>query len=384
MRHIFTSESVTEGHPDKMADQISDAVLDSVMRDDPMGRVACEVLLTTGICVVAGEITTTTYVDVPKLARAVVNEIGYNNAEYGFDCHTCGVLNTIQSQSPDIAMGVDTGGAGDQGLMFGYATDETPELMPMPIMMAHKLVRQLSDVRRDGKLEFLRPDGKSQVSVEYVNGQPARIDAVVISTQHSDSVSTEELRREIKKHIIDAVVPSNMVDSATRYHINPTGRFVVGGPHGDTGLTGRKIIVDTYGGMGRHGGGAFSGKDPTKVDRSACYMARYVAKNIVAAGLAKRCEVQLAYAIGVAEPVSVMVNTFGTGTVDEEQLVQLVRDTFPLTPKAMIDHLKLRRPIYQKTAAFGHFGRREETFTWEATDKAEALQEGTRAAMAAR
>jgi S-adenosylmethionine synthetase len=375
---------VTEGHPDKMADQISDAVLDSVMRDDPMGRVACEVLLTTGICVVAGEITTTTYVDVPKLARAVVNEIGYNNAEYGFDCHTCGVLNTIQSQSPDIAMGVDTGGAGDQGLMFGYATDETPELMPMPIMMAHKLVRQLSDVRRDGKLEFLRPDGKSQVSVEYVNGQPARIDAVVISTQHSDSVSTEELRREIKKHIIDAVVPSNMVDSATRYHINPTGRFVVGGPHGDTGLTGRKIIVDTYGGMGRHGGGAFSGKDPTKVDRSACYMARYVAKNIVAAGLAKRCEVQLAYAIGVAEPVSVMVNTFGTGTVDEEQLVQLVRDTFPLTPKAMIDHLKLRRPIYQKTAAFGHFGRREETFTWEATDKAEALQEGTRAAMAAR
>jgi S-adenosylmethionine synthetase len=384
MRHIFTSESVTEGHPDKMADQISDAVLDSVMRDDPMGRVACEVLLTTGICVVAGEITTTTYVDVPKLARAVVNEIGYNNAEYGFDCHTCGVLNTIQSQSPDIAMGVDTGGAGDQGLMFGYATDETPELMPMPIMMAHKLVRQLSDVRRDGKLEFLRPDGKSQVSVEYVNGQPARIDAVVISTQHSDSVSTEELRREIKKHIIDAVVPSNMVDSATRYHINPTGRFVVGGPHGDTGLTGRKIIVDTYGGMGRHGGGAFSGKDPTKVDRSACYMDRYVAKNIVAAGLAKRCEVQLAYAIGVAEPVSVMVNTFGTGTVDEEQLVQLVRDTFPLTPKAMIDHLKLRRPIYQKTAAFGHFGRREETFTWEATDKAEALQEGTRAAMAAR
>ena len=384
MRHIFTSESVTEGHPDKMADQISDAVLDAVMRDDPMGRVACEVLLTTGICVVAGEITTTTYVDVPKLARSVINDIGYNNAEYGFDCHTCGVLNTIQSQSPDIAMGVDTGGAGDQGLMFGYATDETPELMPLPIMMAHKLVRQLSDIRRSGKLDFLRPDGNSQVSVEYVNGKPARIDAVVISTQHSDQVSTEELRREIKKHVIDAVVPSNMVDSDTKYHINPTGRFVVGGPHGDTGLTGRKIIVDSYGGMGRHGGGAFSGKDPTKVDRSACYMARYVAKNIVAAGLAGRCEVQLAYAIGVAEPVSVMVSTFGTGTVEPERLVQLVREHFPLTPKGMIDHLKLRRPVYQKTAAFGHFGRREETFTWEATDKAEALQESTKAAMAAR
>lgn len=384
MRHIFTSESVTEGHPDKMADQISDAVLDAVLRDDPMGRVACEVLLTTGICVVSGEITTTTYVDVPKLARKVIEEIGYNNAEYGFDCHTCGILNTIQSQSPDIAMGVDTGGAGDQGLMFGYASDETPELMPLPIMMAHKLVRQLSEVRRAGRLEFLRPDGKSQVSVEYVDGQPKRIDAVVISTQHSDKVSTEELRREVKKHIIDAVVPSNMVDSATKYHINPTGRFVVGGPHGDTGLTGRKIIVDTYGGMGRHGGGAFSGKDPTKVDRSACYMARYIAKNLVAAGLAKRCEVQLAYAIGVAEPVSVMVNTFGTGTAEAERLVELVREHFPLTPKAMIEHLKLRRPVYQKTAAFGHFGRREETFTWEAADKATTLQESSKAALAAR
>ncbi|MDB5604829.1 MAG: methionine adenosyltransferase [Bradyrhizobium sp.] len=384
MRHIFTSESVTEGHPDKMADQISDAVLDAVLRDDPMGRVACEVLLTTGICVVSGEITTTTYVDVPKLARKVIEDIGYNNAEYGFDCKTCGILNTIQSQSPDIAMGVDTGGAGDQGLMFGYASDETPELMPLPIMMAHKLVRQLSEVRRAGRLEFLRPDGKSQVSVEYVNGQPKRIDAVVISTQHSDKVSTEELRREVKKHIIDAVVPSNMVDSATKYHINPTGRFVVGGPHGDTGLTGRKIIVDTYGGMGRHGGGAFSGKDPTKVDRSACYMARYIAKNLVAAGLAKRCEVQLAYAIGVAEPVSVMVNTFGTGTVEAERLIEMVREQFPLTPKGMIEHLKLRRPIYQKTAAFGHFGRREDTFTWEAADKAEALRESSKAAMAAR
>ena len=384
MRHIFTSESVTEGHPDKMADQISDAVLDAVLRDDPMGRVACEVLLTTGICVVSGEITTTTYVDVPKLARKVIEDIGYNNAEYGFDCKTCGILNTIQSQSPDIAMGVDTGGAGDQGLMFGYASDETPELMPLPIMMAHKLVRQLSEVRRAGRLEFLRPDGKSQVSVEYVDGQPKRIDAVVISTQHSDKVSTEELRREVKKHIIDAVVPSNMVDSATKYHINPTGRFVVGGPHGDTGLTGRKIIVDTYGGMGRHGGGAFSGKDPTKVDRSACYMARYIAKNLVAAGLAKRVEVQLAYAIGVAEPVSVMVNTFGTGTVEAERLVEMVREQFPLTPKGMIEHLKLRRPIYQKTAAFGHFGRREDTFTWEAADKAEALRESSKAAMAAR
>jgi S-adenosylmethionine synthetase len=384
MRHIFTSESVTEGHPDKMADQISDAVLDAVMRDDPMGRVACEVLLTTGICVVSGEITTTTYVDVPKLARSVIDHIGYNNALYGFDCHTCGILNTIQSQSPDIAMGVDTGGAGDQGLMFGYACDETPELMPLPIMMAHKLCRQLSEVRRRGELDFLRPDGKSQVSVEYVDGQPKRIDAVVISTQHADDVTIEELRREVKKRIIDAVVPSNMVDSGTKYHINPTGRFVVGGPHGDTGLTGRKIIVDTYGGMGRHGGGAFSGKDPTKVDRSACYMARYIAKNLVAAGLAGRCEVQLAYAIGVAEPVSVMVSTFGTGTVEAERLVELVRENFPLTPKGMIEHLKLRRPIYQKTAAFGHFGRREESFTWEASDKAEVLQESTRTAMAAR
>ena len=375
---------MTEGHPDKMADQISDAVLDAVMRDDPTGRVACEVLLTTGVCVVAGEITTRTYVDVPKIARGVIDQIGYNNAAYGFDCHTCGILTTIQSQSPDIAMGVDTGGAGDQGMMFGYACDETPELMPLPIMMAHKLVRQLSEVRRDGKLDFLRPDGKSQVSVEYVEGRPLRIDSVVISTQHSEEVSIEELRREVKKHIIDAIVPSNMVDSGTKYHINPTGRFVVGGPHGDTGLTGRKIIVDTYGGMGRHGGGALSGKDPTKVDRSACYMARYIAKNLVAAGLARHCEVQLAYAIGVAEPVSVMVKTFGTGTAEPEQLVRLVREHFPLTPKGMIEHLRLRRPIYQKTAAFGHFGRREDTFSWEATDKVEVLQESSRTAMAAR
>ncbi len=384
MRHIFTSESVSEGHPDKMADQISDAVLDAVMKDDPTGRVACEVLVTTGICVVAGEITTTTYVDVPKLAREVISEIGFTDAKMGFDAKTCGILNTIQSQSPDIAMGVDTGGAGDQGLMFGYACDETPELMPLPIMMAHKLVRQQSDVRRDGKLTYLRPDAKSQVSVEYVDGKPLRIDAVVLSTQHDDDVSTEQLRADVKKYIIDPIVGGNMVDSQTKYHINPTGRFVIGGPHGDTGLTGRKIIVDTYGGMGRHGGGAFSGKDPTKVDRSACYMARYVAKNIVAAGLASRVEVQLAYAIGVAEPVSVMVNTFGTGTVPEERLVEMVRATFVLTPKGMIETLKLRRPIYRKTAAFGHFGRTEETFTWEATDKAKALKEASHSLAAAR
>ena len=375
MRHIFTSESVSEGHPDKMADQISDAVLDAVLTDDPMGRVACEVLVTTGICVVAGEITTTTYVDVPKVAREVIAHIGFTDARMGFDAKTCGILNTIQSQSPDIAMGVDTGGAGDQGMMFGYACDETPELMPLPIMMAHKLVRQQSDVRRDGKLTYLRPDAKSQVSVEYVDGRPKRIDAIVLSTQHDDDVTTEQLRADVKKYIIDPIVPGTMVDSQTKYHINPTGRFVIGGPHGDTGLTGRKIIVDTYGGMGRHGGGAFSGKDPTKVDRSACYMARYVAKNIVAAGLAERCEVQLAYAIGVAEPVSVHVNAFGTGTIPEERMVEIVLANFDLTPKGMITTLKLRRPIYRATAAFGHFGRTEDSFTWEATDKAKALKE---------
>src|SRR5437868_11573367 len=336
-RHLFTSESVTEGHPDKIADQISDAVLDAVLEQDPYGRVACEVLVTTGICVVAGEITTTCYVDVPKVARRTIEEVGYTDAAFGFDHRTCGVLNAIQPRSPDIAMGVDPGGAGDQGMMFGFACDETPELMPMPIMMAHKLVRQLSDVRRAGKLDFLRPDGKSQVSVEYVNGKPARLDAVVISTQHSDSVSTETLRTEVKKHIIDPILPAGMVDSGTKFHINPTGRFVVGGPHGDTGLTGRKIIVDTYGGMGRHGGGAFSGKDPTKVDRSAGYMARYIAKNIVAAGLATRVEVQLAYAIGVAEPVSVLVDTFGTGVIDQNTISDLVRATFKLTPKGIIE-----------------------------------------------
>jgi len=383
MKYIFTSESVTEGHPDKIADQVSDSILDAVLADDPNGRVACETLVTTGICVVAGEITTTTYVDVPKLVRGVINHIGYTDSAMGFDCKTCAVVNMIQAQSPDIAMGVDTGGAGDQGLMFGYACDETPEMMPLPIMMAHKLVRRLSESRREGQLPYLRPDGKSQVSVEYVDGKPKRIDAVVISTQHDSDVSTEQLRAEVKKFVIGAVVPENMCDSQTKFHINPTGRFVIGGPHGDTGLTGRKIIVDSYGGMGRHGGGAFSGKDPTKVDRSACYMARYVAKNLVASGLASRAEVQLAYAIGVAEPVSVMVNTFGTGKVEDQRLAELVREHFSLTPAGMIKSLNLRRPIYRATAAFGHFGRTEESFTWEATDKIEALRESAQLATTA-
>src|SRR5689334_4122037 len=388
MRHIFTSESVTEGHPDKMADQISDAVLDAALTVDATSRVACETLVTTGICMVAGEITTKATLEVPTLARQVIADIGFTDAKMGFDAKTCGILNVIQTQSPDIAMGVDTGGAGDQGLMFGYACDETTELMPLPIQLAHQLVKHLSDVRRTSKLTYLRPDCKSQVSVEYVEGKPQRIDAVVISTQHDDDVSTEQLRADVKKYVIDPIVPGNMVDSGTKYHINPTGRFVIGGPHGDTGLTGRKIIVDTYGGMGRHGGGAFSGKDPTKVDRSACYMARYVAKNIVAAGLAKRCEVQLAYAIGVAEPVSVMVNTFGTGTLPEERLVELVRATFSLTPKGMIDTLKLRKPIYSETAAYGHFGRDPHRvgngrssmtlFTWERTDRAAKLARAIR------
>jgi len=383
MKYIFTSESVTEGHPDKIADQVSDAVLDAVLTDDPMSRVACETLVTTGICVVAGEITTKTYIDVPKLVRNVIDGIGYNDAAYGFDCKTCAVVNMIQAQSPDIAMGVDTGGAGDQGLMFGYACNETPELMPLPILLAHKLVRRLSESRRTRELSYLRPDGKSQVSVEYVDGKPTRIDAVVVSTQHGDDVSTDQLRADIKKYIIDPVIPSRMVDSQTKFHINPTGRFVIGGPHGDTGLTGRKIIVDTYGGMGRHGGGAFSGKDPTKVDRSACYMARYVAKNLVAAGLAERVEVQLAYAIGVAEPVSISANSFDTGKVADARLAELVRDNFSLTPAGMIKSLNLRRPIYQKTAAFGHFGRNEDTFAWEATDKVEALREAAQLTAAA-
>ena len=372
-KHLFTSESVTEGHPDKVADHISDAVLDAVLAQDPTARVACEVLVTTGICIVAGEITTTAHIDVPSIARKTIADIGYTDAAFGFDAKTCGVLNIVQTQSPDIAMGVDTGGAGDQGLMFGYACDETPELMPLPIQMAHRLCEQLSKVRRAGTLKYLRPDGKSQVSVEYVAGKPTRIDAVVISTQHGDDVSTEQLRADVRKYIIDPIIPQDMVDANTKYHINPTGRFVIGGPHGDTGLTGRKIIVDSYGGMGRHGGGAFSGKDPTKVDRSACYMARYIAKNIVASGLATRAEVQLAYAIGVADPVSVMVRTEGTGRVPEDKITDAVRAHFKLTPRGIMEDLNLRRPIYKKTAAFGHFGRNEPTFTWEKTDKADAL-----------
>ncbi len=391
-RHIFTSESVTEGHPDKIADQISDAVLDEIYKSDTAARVACETLVTTGTVIVAGEITTKNlqfFKDLPDLVRGVVKDIGFTNSEYGFDYKSCAVLNLIHGQSPHIAMGVDTGGAGDQGMMFGYACDETEELMPMPIMLAHRLVRRLSEARRNGEVRHLRPDGKSQVSVEYANGRPVRVDAVVVSTQHDPHPSKpntmpDGLVEEIEEKIIRAVVPAEMLDSRTKIHINPTGCFEVGGPHGDTGLTGRKIIVDTYGGMGRHGGGAFSGKDPTKVDRSACYMARYIAKNIVAAGLATRCEVQLAYAIGVANPVSVLVNTFGTGVIDEERLTELVRAHFPLTPRGIIDHLKLRRPIYRATAAFGHFGRKEQSFTWEAVDKAAALREDARVASAAR
>jgi S-adenosylmethionine synthetase len=375
-RFLFTSESVTEGHPDKIADQISDAILDACLEQDPYSRVACETLTCTGLVVVAGEITTKAYVDFQGLVRGTVSAIGYDNALYGFDSNTCAVISTINKQSGDIAMGVDTGGAGDQGMMFGYATNETPELMPTPISLAHKLAFRLSEVRKSGLMAYLRPDGKSQVSVEYnADHKPVRVDAVVISTQHAENVGNDELRADILKNVIQAVIPANLLDADTKYHINPTGRFVVGGPMGDTGLTGRKIIVDTYGGMGRHGGGAFSGKDATKVDRSAAYMARYVAKNIVAAGLADRAEVQLAYAIGVAEPVSVLVDTFGTGKVDEDTLETLVRKNFKLTPKGIIESLNLRRPIFKATAAYGHFGRSGETFTWEATDKAAALAE---------
>jgi S-adenosylmethionine synthetase len=375
-KFLFTSESVTEGHPDKIADQISDAILDACLEQDSFSRVACETLTATGLVVIAGEITTSAYVDFQSLVRGVVAAIGYDNALYGFDSNTCAVISSINKQSGDIAMGVDTGGAGDQGMMFGYATNETEELMPAPISFAHKLARRLTEVRKSGQLAYLRPDGKSQVTVEYdANNKPVRIDAVVISTQHAETVSTEELRADILKHVIQAVLPERLLDENTKYHINPTGRFVIGGPMGDTGLTGRKIIVDTYGGMGRHGGGAFSGKDPTKVDRSAAYMARYIAKNIVAAGLADRCEVQLAYAIGVAEPVSVLVDTFGTGKVDSNKLQELVRANFQLTPKGIIESLNLRRPIYRKTAAYGHFGRTDSSFAWEATDKAAALKE---------
>jgi S-adenosylmethionine synthetase len=373
---LFTSESVTEGHPDKIADQISDSILDACLEEDPYSRVACETLTATGLVVIAGEITTKTYVDFQKVVRGVVQSIGYDNALYGFDCNTCAVISSINKQSGDIAMGVDTGGAGDQGMMFGYATNENDDYMPTPIALAHKLTRRLSEVRKKGQLPYLRPDGKSQVTVEYgPDHKPRRVEAVVISTQHAEAVDNETLRADIIRHVIQAAIPAHLLDADTKYHINPTGRFVIGGPMGDTGLTGRKIIVDTYGGMGRHGGGAFSGKDPTKVDRSACYMARYIAKNIVAAGLADRCEVQLAYAIGVAEPVSVLVDTFGTSKISEEKLEQLVRENFQLTPKGIIESLNLRRPIYRKTAAYGHFGRKDPDFTWEATDKAARLRE---------
>jgi len=375
-RYLFTSESVTEGHPDKIADQISDAILDACLKEDAYSRVACETLTATGLVVIAGEITTKAYVDFQSLVRGVVASIGYDNALYGFDSNTCAVISSINKQSGDIAMGVDTGGAGDQGMMFGYASNENENYMPTAIFLAHKLTQRLSEVRKNGTLPYLRPDGKSQVTVEYdENHKPVRIDAVVISSQHAETVTNEELRADILKHVIQAALPAEMLDEDTKYHINPTGRFVIGGPMGDTGLTGRKIIVDTYGGMGRHGGGAFSGKDPTKVDRSACYMARYIAKNIVAAGLADRCEVQLAYAIGVAEPVSVLIDTFGTAKVDEQKISELVRKNFQLTPKGIIESLNLRRPIYRKTAAYGHFGRNEPDFTWEATNKAALLRE---------
>ena len=373
---LFTSESVTEGHPDKIADQISDAILDACLEKDPYSWVACETVTTTGIVFIAGEITTEAYVDFPAIVRGTVTSVGYTDATYGFDSKTCSVISSIHAQSPDIAMGVDTGGAGDQGMMFGYASNENEELMPTPILLAHKLTRRLTEVRKSGQLDYLRPDGKSQVTVEYDEShKPIRVDAVVISTQHSELVDNKKLHADVLQHVIQAAIPSKFLDADTKYHINPTGRFVVGGPMGDTGLTGRKIIVDTYGGMGRHGGGAFSGKDPTKVDRSACYMARYIAKNIVAAGLADRCEVQLAYAIGVAEPVSVLVDTFGTGKIEHSRIEELVRKNFHLTPKGIIESLKLRRPIYKKTAAYGHFGRVEKDFTWEATDKAAALKE---------
>ena len=376
---LFTSESVTEGHPDKIADQISDAVLDAVLTEDTTGRVACETLVTTGLALVAGEITTTAYVDLPGVVRKTLESIGYIDGAFGIDSKTCSVLSCIDPQSPDIAMGVDPGGAGDQGLMFGYACDETDVLMPYPITMAHRLTERLTHSRKEGILPYLRPDGKSQVSVEYVDGKPSRVTAVVIAAQHGPEIEMEQLRAEIEEKVIRQVIPAGMLDKGrkTDMHINPTGRFVTGGPQGDTGLTGRKIIVDTYGGMGRHGGGAFSGKDPTKVDRSASYMARHIAKNIVAAGLASKVEVQIAYAIGVAEPVSVMVETFGTGKMDEQDLVKAVRSVFPLTPKGIIEYLELRRPIFQKTAAYGHFGRELPEFKWESREKVEALQAAT-------
>ncbi len=390
-RHLFTSESVTEGHPDKMCDQISDAILDALMEQDPMSRVACETCTTTGLVMVMGEITTNAYVDIQKIVRDTVREIGYTRGKYGFDADTCGVITAIDEQSADIALGVDKAleakenkmseeeiaaiGAGDQGMMFGYASDETPELMPYPISLAHKLARQLTEVRKDGTLKYLRPDGKTQVTVEYdENGTPKRLDAVVLSTQHDPDVTQEQIHEDIKKYVFDPIIPEGMVDENTKFFINPTGRFVIGGPHGDSGLTGRKIIVDTYGGMARHGGGAFSGKDCTKVDRSAAYAARYVAKNIVAAGIAKKCEIQLSYAIGVAHPTSIMVDTFGTGKLSDEKLVEIIRENFDLRPAGIIQMLNLRRPIYKQTAAYGHFGRTDVDLPWENTDKAELLK----------
>jgi S-adenosylmethionine synthetase len=387
-KFLFTSESVTEGHPDKMADQISDAVLDTVMQHDPTGRVGCETLITTGLVVIAGEITIKKEargaLEYERIARDVIRDIGYDRAKYGFDADTCGILSAVKPQSPDIAMGVDTGGAGDQGMMFGYACDETPELMPMPIQLAHQLCLKLSEVRKKNAVDFLRPDGKSQVSVVYANGRPVRVDTVVISTQHSDKASQEQIREAVIEKVIKPIIPPAMFDKTT-VHVNPTGRFVTGGPMGDAGLTGRKLIVDTYGGVGRHGGGALCGKDPSKVDRSACYMARYIAKNLVAAGLARKVEVQLAYAIGVAEPVSVMVDTFGTGTLPNPQITELIRGFFKLTPKGIIETLDLRRPIYRATAAYGHFGRTGPGFTWERTDKADAIRKeaASRGAVAA-
>jgi S-adenosylmethionine synthetase len=373
-RHLFTSESVTEGHPDKIADQISDGILDSILAQDPVARVACETLVTTGLAIVAGEITTSCYVDFQRIVREVIKDVGYTRAKYGFDAETCSVLSSIHEQSRDIGQGVDTGGAGDQGLMFGFACTETPELMPLPIMLAHKLVRGLSEARRSGAIKYLRPDGKSQVTVEYEGSKPIRIDAIVLSTQHGPDAAQETIRKDLIEQIINVAIPKNLVDKKTKIYVNPTGRFVTGGPHGDAGVTGRKIIVDTYGGYAPHGGGAFSGKDPTKVDRSACYMARYIAKNIVSAGLADKALVQLAYAIGVADPVSILVETSGTGRIDDDRMVDLVRAHFKLTPRGIMEALDLRRPIYRKTAAFGHFGRTEPEFTWERTDKAAALR----------